>query len=165
MENLEKFEMGAVVKPKGLDGTIKCTYECSDFASLKKVTKLFVGGVEHNVVRSYGANGFAFFKLDDVNSIEEAESLRGQKIEILRSEAEELGEGESYVADMIGAKVVDDLGKEIGVLVDIANYGASDILVLNSAGGELLVPIIPNLIVEFDGKVITLNNEILKGLI
>ena len=53
----------------------------------------------------------------------------------------ELEEGEFYVADLLGCKVVDTAGAGIGELKDVISTGSNDVYVVATAEGkELLVP-------------------------
>ena len=95
----------------------------------------------------------ALVKCREVNNMNEAELLRGKKVFIRMEDLPELEEGEFYVADLLGCKVIDTAGAEIGELnIDIAgaeigelkdviSTGSNDVYVVATAGAkELLVP-------------------------
>ena len=105
-------------------------------------------------------------KFKGINSIEEAENLRNQYLQIPREDAISLEEGSYYIADLIGANVYTDEGKLIGVLQDIYNTGSNDIYVVkDELGKQTLLPAIKDVIKEIsleENKIIV---HILNGLI
>ncbi len=65
----------------------------------------------------------------------EAERLRGTKLYINREDLPEADDGEYYIEDMKGMKIVDGQGKEIGTLLAVENFGASDLLDIKPPSG------------------------------
>lgn len=66
-----------------------------------------------------------------------AEALAGTDLFVTRDRLPEPEHGAYYVADLIGMTAVDRAGREIGHIVDVANYGAGDILEVKPVdGGE-----------------------------
>ena len=80
-----------------------------------------------------------------VDSIDEAEKLRGLVVAIPRSERAPLGEDEVYVGDLIGCSLVDvapSTERTIGVIEDVdRDAGPVALLVVRGPeSGEILVP-------------------------
>ena len=149
---MEKFIIGVVTKPKGLKGEVKVNVNGADVENLLKVKKCYVAGLPYTIEKSYlGGNGF-FVKLNGIDSVEQAEDLRGEKFEIDRTDASPLGDGEFYVADLIGKFVYFENGEKLGKLNNVVNYGASDILVIRTQQKEYMVPDVNGLIIDFDGE-------------
>ena len=151
--------MGSVAKPKGLKGEIKVNVDGADIENLLKVKKCYVGGVEYKIEKSYNAGNGFFVKLAEINSIEDAEKLRGAKFEIDKADASPLEEGEFYVADIIGKFVYFENGEKLGKLNDVVNYGAGDILVIRTRQKEYMIPDVDGLIIDFDGEKLTINKK------
>ena len=62
-----------------------------------------------------------------------------------------LDDGEYFLSDIIGLKVLDhENGKVYGTVVDIINRGASDIYVVNTPNGERMIPAVEEFIVSVD---------------
>ncbi len=161
---MEKFVIGKVTKPKGLNGEVKVAAETDDLENLLKVKTCFVGGKEYQIENSYvGSNGF-FVKLGGVNDVDAAEALRGLKFEIKREDASPLGEGEFYVADILGSTVVFESGKKVGKLTNVVNYGASDILVIRGLQKEYLVPDVEDVILDYNNGTLTISEKKFKEL-
>jgi 16S rRNA processing protein RimM len=94
--------------------------------------------------------GRVVLKFVTVDSINDAEALRGLDVVIPREERAPLEEGAVYIADLIGCRVVDlhgvatGQGREIGEIVDVdRESGAGDLLVVKtSRGQEVLIPFV-----------------------
>ena len=90
-----------------------------------------------------------------------AESLRGQLVEVDRSELPPLEEGEYYHADLIGLPCVGLGGEAVGTVVAVENFGAGDLLEVELAGGRRsLIPYREG-IADFQDGLIVLNPEFL----
>lgn len=64
-----------------------------------------------------------------------AETLKGIELYIERAKLPAASEGEYYHADLIGLRAVSPEGKEIGKIIAVANFGASDLLEIQLNGG------------------------------
>ena len=83
----------------------------------------------------------ALLRLEGVSSREQAEALRGARIEVPRESLEPPGADEYYIADLIGCDV-DLAGVRLGVVRDVVSYPTCDVLVIDRArGSRLEVPL------------------------
>jgi 16S rRNA processing protein RimM len=90
-----------------------------------------------------------------------AEALRGALVEVVRSALPPLDEGEYYHADLIGLDCFDREGTPLGEVVGVENYGAGDLLEVETAAGKrALIPFKPG-IADLDGNRILLDPEFL----
>jgi 16S rRNA processing protein RimM len=89
-------------------------------------------------VRRIGASWV--LKLRGVESSEEATRLVGREIAIPRSSAPALPEGVYYHGDLIGLRVVNEAGRELGRMTEIWETGANDVYVVRGPQGESLFP-------------------------
>lgn len=78
--------------------------------------------------------------LDGITTPEQAKALRGAKISIDRAQLPQPAEGEFYWIDLIGLKVIDLSGRQLGQVVDLMETGANDVLIVRSEGREVLIP-------------------------
>lgn len=85
-----------------------------------------------------------------------AERLRGTKLYIDRESLPDTDDGEIYIEDMIGLKVIDDAGRDIGLLESVQNYGASDLLDIKPAQGgqNFYLPYTEDCVVDLDAGTI-----------
>ncbi|MEQ1780458.1 MAG: ribosome maturation factor RimM [Hyphomonadaceae bacterium] len=64
------------------------------------------------------------------------EAMRGTLLHTSRAALPETDEGEVYVADLIGARVVHVDGRELGVIKTVQNFGAGELLEIKPATGQ-----------------------------
>lgn len=152
---LDKYLLVAEgLKPQGLDGTLKSRVYMDAAQDVTALQTLYIRekeqyapiAVEHASVR----DGFAFLKLQHVSSREDAEKMRGVLFYMLREDAPALEEGRYYICDLIGCSVEDTKGNPVGTVKDVLQPGANDVYVIAGARGEVLLPVIPQLILETD---------------
>ena len=89
-----------------------------------------------------GVKGGVAGRLSGVQSREEAEALRGQRLYVPRSALPALeDEDEFYHSDLIGLTVEDLRGETLGVVLAVLNHGAGDMLEVKSQGRpSILLP-------------------------
>ena len=78
-------------------------------------------------------NGFAA-RLGGVTSKEAADALRGLRLFAPRDRLPSLPDDEFYHADLIGMKVVDTGGADLGEVIAVQDHGAGDLLELRVPG-------------------------------
>lgn len=134
--------IGTIVAPHGVRGDIRIlpqTEHPEQFLDLDYL--LLDDGRTLHLTNARFHKRMALVKCREVNNMNEAELLRGQKVFIRTEDLPELEEGEFYVADLLGCKVIDTGGAEIGELKDVISTGSNDVYVVAASGGkELLVP-------------------------
>lgn len=81
-------------------------------------------------------------RLEGVDDRDVARSLMGAEIAVRRSQLPQPAEGEHYHFDLIGLKVVNRDGVELGTVADIFETGAHDVLVVRGAEKEHLIPLV-----------------------
>lgn len=148
--------IGTVVKPQGRRGEV-LVHPHSDrperFPGLKKA---FVPGPgreprEVRITSSWPHKGRHVLKLDGVDSIDEAERLRGCELRIAEDELAALPEGSFYHYQLTGLRVADVDGTDVGVVEEVMETGAgAPVLVVRGPGGETLVPLAAHFVREVD---------------
>jgi len=107
----------------------------------------------------------AIIKLGTVDSIEDAEKLRGQLIEIHHSQLHPLPEGQYYHFQLIGLEVRTTQGELLGNITEVLTTPSNDNYVVSGAKGEILIPAIEDVIKSIDLKKGRLVIEPLEGLL
>lgn len=71
-----------------------------------------------------------------------------------------VSEDDFHISQIIDCKVIDENGKECGVVVDVLQLPAQDTLVIKVEGREVLVPFVKAYVpkVDIDNKVLTIVN-------
>jgi 16S rRNA processing protein RimM len=138
-------------KTRGLRGEFFLRSFAEDPQSLNTFTKFYTMNsslmeeVEFEYIKTANANIISKIKsIDDIDAMK----LFGQKdVYILRSELPQLDKNEAYWFELIGMNVINLDDKNLGIVEIVNNYGASDILEVNSASGtkeKILIPFIRN---------------------
>lgn len=131
MSENSKILVGKIVAPQGLRGEVRVQTFTSDPSDIKT---LKIENIDLQFIRSVGTD-VAICKIYGINDRNEAEKLRGTELFINRQSLPKLPQGEYYQTDLIGMTVMVS-GKEIGKVSSIQNFGAGDILELES--GEMI---------------------------
>ncbi len=95
--------------------------------------------------------------LDGIVDRDVAAKYSGWEILIRRNQLPKSANGEYYWADLIGVKVVTDLGVDLGVVDYLIETGANDVLVIKSEEEERLIPFIEEQVI----KKIDLDNKLM----
>lgn len=154
------MKIGKVAKAQGIKGEIKLNLDI-EFEKIKNLEEMTVGGKVFAVEKIGNKPNGVFVKLCCVDDRNCAESLRGLDVEVERKDLQELAENEFYFEDLIGAKVVDEKGQEIGTIEDIEQYGAADVIVVNQNGRLYSVPFLNDIFIQFipSNKVMVVDKE------
>jgi 16S rRNA processing protein RimM len=101
------------------------------------------------IERSWKHQGRLILKFAGVDSISDAELLRGSEVQIPRVELGPPPEGSFYFDELIGTKVVEaDSGREIGEVEDVLEGAGTVLLQVRSADREVLIPFAKQICVE-----------------
>lgn len=155
----DRIALAVVAGAHGVKGELRLKL-FGDSASLASYPRLFVGGVEREVltVRSTGETAVA--RLDGIFDRSAAEALRGSLIEIDREALPPLEDGEYYYADLIGLPCFDVEGTHRGMVVAVENFGAGDLLEVNAGGRRAFIPFRDG-IADLEGDRIVLDPDFL----
>lgn len=168
MEDL--LQVGIITSTHGVRGEVK-VYPTTDdprrFRRLKEVV-LDTGREKLNLE----IEGVKFFKqfvilkfkgLDNINDIEK---YRQKSLYVTRKNAVRLQRDEYFIADLIGLKVQDEDGKELGTVKDVIETGANDVYEVEMTDGKsLLLPAIKQCILNVDVENGTMQVHVLEGLL
>jgi len=95
--------------------------------------------------------GIVVLKLKGVDDINEAELLRDLYLEVNEDTLEPTGEWEFYVYQLLGLKVVDTEGREIGQVVDMHEWGPYWTFEVETPEGKIVyVPFVEEYVKEVD---------------
>lgn len=152
----ELVAIGRIAKPQGRKGEL-ATQPLSDrperFPTLKRVFLPRPDGtaVEMTVSSCWPHKGRFVLKLEGVDSIEQADKLRGLELRVPEEELAALPEGSYYHHQLKGLVVEDGAGRGLGRVVDIMATGAgADVLVVEGAAGESLIPLAEDFVQRVD---------------
>ena len=121
----ERVQIGRVGKPHGLDGSFVVELASEDSRWFEPGAKLLVAGEVAEVVVSKTAGGRPVIRLD-------RKPERGAALEVERAALPATEEDEYYFFELIGLEVVEESGRSLGKVVDVAPGVANDALELDS---------------------------------
>jgi 16S rRNA processing protein RimM len=84
---------------------------------------------------------------------DQAAVYRGRQVAVPRDAFPEAGENEYYWVDLIGLKVVNAAGEDLGIVTRVLETGANDVLAVEGPPGndrERLIPFIEQVVREVD---------------
>ena len=151
----EKLRVGTIVTTHGLKGEVKVyptTDEPERFYDLKKVW-LDRSGKMENMIRLEVENvrfskNLALVKFKEYDSIDDVMAIRKGELYVDRSDAIPLEEGEYFVGDIIGCKVLDENDAELGTVKEFIETGAHDVMLVKTEGKDLMIPYCDPFIIE-----------------
>ena len=166
----ELFRVGVISNTHGIRGEVK-VYPTTDnvrrFDDLKEV--ILDTGKEQLILHVTSVKYFknmVILKFKDFDNINDIIPYKGMDLLVTRENAIPLEEGEYYIADIIGSKVITDEDKILGTLTDVLQTGANDVYVVKTKDGkEVLLPSIEECILDRDIENKIVKVHIMKGLL
>lgn len=162
MEKQEYIEAGRITNTHGVAGEVKIEVWLDSPAFLKTFRRIFLDGRAFPVLSAKVHKGFLIAKLEGVADVNAAMALKGRTVHILRQDAK-LPRGAYFIQDIIGAKVQDEQGREIGTLTEVLERPASNIYVVRGEE-EHLIPAVPAFILSTDPEAGVITVRMIEGM-
>lgn len=142
---------GKIVGTHGIKGELRIDPWCDSPEFLCCFKKLYLDeqGRESIKVKSRPHKNIVLCKVDGIDTIEQADKMRGKIIYIDREEIV-LDEGVNFVQDLLGLEVKDaDNATVYGKITDVLRTGANDVYeITDDNGKKYLAPVIDEVITE-----------------
>lgn len=140
--------MGRIVAPYGVYGWIKVLPDTEEIDGLFDYETWWIGKDQtwraYPVLEAKVHNDVLVVKLDGVNDRDMAFALKAQQVAVPRDALPEPEENAYYWSDLIGLKVTNTAGIDFGVVTQVFETGANDVLVVREQS--------PKPVVGKDGK-------------
>ena len=148
------LEAGKIINTFGVRGEVKLDPWCDSAEFLKPLKTLYIDGAPRAVASSRVHKGMLIVRFADVEDVNGAMLLKNKIVYFARSDVH-LPKGRHFVADLLGAAVVDEQGAEIGRLAEVLGMPAGQVYVVQGET-EHTIPAVPEFILDIDadGKVI-----------
>lgn len=166
----ELIVVGQIVKPFGVKGEVRVR-SLSDvpgrLAGLKTATLVAASGREVTTAVSRvreESGGFFIMGFEAFASPEEAAAFRGGFVKIPRARSPVLPEGQFYESDLIGLRVVEEGGGELGVLEEILETGSNHVFVVRRGSREILIPSTKEAVAAVDVRAGVMTVRRMEGL-
>ena len=168
----EKVLIGKVGSPVGIKGEFRVNLYSQDSGNLKEGKVLLLERAEKSVSGAIEKVRYQkdkpVVRLEGIVDRNAAEDIRGMDVSIYAKDMEELPEGEHYVRDLIGCKVVDlaQDGAEIGVLRDVIQNTAQSVLDVSTPDGkQVLIPAVDAFLRSIDEEAGVIEVELIPGFL
>lgn len=168
----EKVLIGKVGSPVGIKGEFRVNLYSQDSGNLKEGKVLLLERAEKSVSGAIEKVRYQkdkpVVRLTGIEDRNAAEEIRGMDASIYVKDMEELPEGEHYVRDLIGCKVVDlaQDGAEIGVLRDVIQNTAQSVLDVSTPDGkQVLIPAVDAFLRSIDEEAGVIEVELIPGFL
>ena len=157
----DDIELAAITGAHGVNGEVRLKLfgEGVDALSKHKTLRAKATGASLTLKKIRSDNkGGAVARLAEATNRVEAERMRGTVLTVAREALPTLEEGEYYHADLIGLSVMTDAGEAVGTVIDVQNYGATDIIEIEKdpapAKGmkTFMVPMTKQAVVEWNSE-------------
>ena len=144
-----RLAVARVIGAKGLAGAVRVELLTDWPERLVPGAELWLEGDETplRLVRVEAGGRATVLHLDRYTTREAAEALGGR---FLEAPARELPEGTYYWDDLVGLRVQEPDGTEVGTLVEIFRSGAAEVYRIVGDAGERLVPALRSTVLRID---------------
>ncbi len=158
--------IGRVLRPHGVRGELRVEIH-TDYPERFAVYRRLYLGPEHTFFQLEGHRFHqdkVLLKLAGVDDRNAAGALRGQWVQIAAADAVPLAEGEVYLYQILAMRVLTVDGEDLGEITDIIDTGANAVYVVRGLQGEILIPDIPDVVVQIDVAARQMTVRLIEGL-
>lgn len=151
---MNKIEIGMLTKPQGLKGEFRVKHKPSALQLFFDLDQVEINGKTYNVLKVTDRGGFFILKTKEITSIDQVELMRTAKVYTYITDEEAI-----EVNHNVGYRVQVN-GEEIGTVMEVNNYGATDVYMLGTGKSFAVVPGLflnvddQNQIIEVDAKIL-----------
>ena len=165
--NNELIEIGKIVNTHALRGEVKIQPWCDDAEMYFDLDGVYVDDEYYKIKKARIHKNFVIVKLDRIDSIEQAETLKNIVVKVEKNALGELPEGVYYICDLLGCRVKTSSGNMLGIVDDVIKTGSNDVYVLKETKSKkpILIPVLPETVLSVDIENKSIIVELLKGLV
>lgn len=156
------LEAGKIINTFGVRGEVKLDPWCDSAEFLKPLKTLYIDGAPRAVASSRVHKGMLIVRFADVEDVNGAMLLKNKIVYFARSDVR-LPKGRHFVADLLGAAVVNEQGTEIGKLTEVLDMPAGQVYVVQGEA-EHTIPAVPEFILDIDADEKTIRVHLIEGM-
>lgn len=156
------LEAGKIINTFGVRGEVKLDPWCDSAEFLKPLKTLYIDGAPRAVASSRVHKGMLIVRFADVEDVNGAMLLKNKIVYFARSDVH-LPKGRHFVADLLGAAVVDEQGTEIGKLTEVLDMPAGQVYVVQGET-EHTIPAVPEFILDIDAEGKVIRVHLIEGM-
>ena len=156
------LEAGKIINTFGVRGEVKLDPWCDSAEFLTPLKTLYIDGAPRAVASSRVHKGMLIVRFADVEDVNSAMLLKNKIVYFARSDVH-LPKGRHFVADLLGAAVVDEQGAEIGKLTEVLDMPAGQVYVVQGET-EHTIPAVPEFILDIDADEKVIRVHLIEGM-
>ena len=156
------LEAGKIVATFGVRGEVKLQPWCDSAEFLRPFKTLYIDGAPRAVASSRVHKGMLIVRFEGVEDVNAAMLLKNKVVHFARSDAK-LPKGRFFIADLIGADVIDETGRSIGKLTEVLDMPAGRIYMVQGEE-EHSIPAVPEFILETNVEEHCLRVHLIEGM-
>jgi 16S rRNA processing protein RimM len=145
--------LGVVIGAQGLKGEVKVKTFTETPEKLGAYGPLHTKDArKFNVLHVRAGKNAGIVQFEGISSRDAAEALKGVELHVSRHALPPGAEHEFYHADLIGLRAEDELGRAIGKVIAIHNFGAGDVIEIEREDGQgaVLMPFTREIVPTID---------------
>ena len=156
---LQFVEAGEIVTTHGVRGEVKVLCWLDDPEMLCEFDRCRIGGKEYNMEQVRAQKTCNLVKLQGIDTMEAAQTMRGKVIELYR---EDIDYEVIFAAELIGVEVYAD-GCCIGKITDVLDYPGNAVYVVKGTY-EYMIPAVRHFILSTDMAANRMEVRLIEGM-
>ena len=156
------LEAGRIVNTHGVRGEVRIEPWADEAAFLTRFKRFYMDGQPVKVRACRVHKTLCIASLEGIDDVNAAMALKGKVIFIDRKDAK-LPKGTVFLQDILGARVVDEDGNELGVLEQVLPAPAASVYVVKGER-EILIPDVPAFILDKDADKGVITVRLIEGM-
>ena len=167
MKKTELIHIGTFGRPIGLKGQIKINILTSSFDFFKRMKYYVSEDYTHiwEFEEIITKNNQTIAKIKNYNNIEEVKILTGNKIFTKLNKFPKTKKNQYYVRDLIGCQVFSKNNIQIGIVINVDNFGAGDLLEVKKNNKKIYIPMNQENLVSIEIKKQKIMVDPIEGII
>ena len=156
---LEFIDAGEIVTTHGVRGEVKVLTWLGSPEMLCEFDRCRIAGKEFVMDQVRVQKTCNLVKLDGIDTVEEAQKLRGKKLELYR---EDIDEEVIFAAELIGMEVFNN-GEKIGKITEVLTYPGNSVYVVKGQY-EYMIPAVSHFILRTDLDTNRMEVRLIEGM-
>lgn len=135
----EIFTIGKIASAHSIRGEVKLIPYTDDIENLCLAPYVLLEGEQVEIEAARLHKNSVLLKLKGIDDRNAAEALKNKELCLPRELASPLQEGEYYVSDLLGLKLIDEKNHRTGTLTDVIPMAGKDVFTFQLESGETLM--------------------------
>ena len=156
---LDFLDAGEIVTVHGIKGEFKVLPWVDSPEFLTEFDRVRIDGTEYAVLSCRVQKTCNLLKLRGIDTVEDAQLLRGKTVQIFREDAPE---GLIFAAELIGVRVICD-GVTLGEITDVLDYPGNSVYVVEGEH-SYMIPAVKEFVLSTDIDANEMHVKIIEGM-